>query len=109
MEPVHAVVLAAGKGKRMHSDLPKGLPLLCGQPLLLYVLDALHHAGIPSSIVVVGQGDDRVREIVGPQARDVEQPEPRGPGHPAMPALPLLPQDGNPALVTYGDMPLLTA
>jgi len=38
MEPVHAVVLAAGKGKRMHSDLPKVLHLLCGQPLILYVL-----------------------------------------------------------------------
>src|SRR5256712_12126040 len=109
MEPVHAVVLAAGKGKRMHSDLPKVLHLLCGQPLILYVLDALHHAGIPSSIVVVGQGDDRVREIVGPQARYVEQPEPRGTGHAVMTALPLLPQDGNPVLVLYGDTPLLTA
>src|SRR2546430_6501091 len=109
MEPVHAVVLAAGKGKRMHSDLPKVLHLLCGQPLILYVLDALHHAGIPSSIVVVGQGDDRVREVVGPQARYVEQPEPRGTGHAVMTALPLLPQDGNPVLVLYGDTPLLTA
>src|SRR5256712_3579134 len=109
MEPVHAVVLAAGKGKRMHSGLPKVLHLLCGQPLILYVLDALHHAGIPSSIVVVGQGDDHVREVVGPQARYVEQPEPRGTGHAVMTALPLLPQDGNPVLVLEGDSPLLTA
>ena len=109
MEPVHAVVLAAGKGKRMHSDLPKVLHLLCGQPLILYVFDALHHAGIPSSIVVVGQGDDRVCEVVGPQARYVEQPEPRGTGHAVMTALPLLPQDGTPVLVLYGDTPLLTA
>ncbi|TMI75904.1 MAG: bifunctional UDP-N-acetylglucosamine diphosphorylase/glucosamine-1-phosphate N-acetyltransferase GlmU, partial [Bacillati bacterium ANGP1] len=109
MEQVHAVVLAAGKGKRMHSDLPKVLHLLCGQPLILYVFDALHHAGIPSSIVVVGQGDDRVCEVVGPQARYVEQPEPRGTGHAVMTALPLLPQDGTPVLVLYGDTPLLTA
>jgi len=109
MEQVHAVVLAAGKGKRMHSDLPKVLHLLCGQPLILYVFDALHHAGIPSSIVVVGQGDDLVREVVGPQARYVEQPEPRGTGHAVMTALPLLPQDGTPVLVLYGDTPLLTA
>src|SRR2546425_12487862 len=109
MEPVHAVVLAAGKGKRMHSDLPKVLHLLCGQPLILYVLDAVNHAGIPSSIVVVGQGADRVCEVVGPQARYVEQPEPRGTGHAVTTALPLLPQDGTPVLVLYGDTPLLTA
>src|SRR2546422_993211 len=109
MEPVHAVVLAAGKGKRMHSGLPKVLHLLCGQPLILYVLDALHHAGIPSSIVVVGQGDDHVREVVGPQAQYVEQPEPRGTGHAVMTALPLLPQDSHPVLGLYGDTPLLTA
>src|SRR5205809_84964 len=67
MEQVHAVVLAAGKGKRMRSDLPKVLHPVCGQPLIFYVLDALHHAGISSSIVVVGHGadrDGRVRKIV---------------------------------------------
>lgn len=109
MEPVHAVVLAAGKGKRMHSDLPKVLHPVCGQPLMLYVLDALHHAGIPSSIVVVGHDADRVREVVGSQARYVEQADPRGTGHAVMVALPLLPDDGHPVLVVYGDTPLLTA
>src|SRR2546422_113687 len=109
MEQVHAVVLAAGKGKRMRSDLPKVLHPVCGQPLILYVLDALHHAGISSSIVVVGHGADRVREAVGAQARYVEQAEPRGTGHAVMMALPHLPDDGNPVLVVYGDTPLLTA
>ena len=109
MEQVHAVVLAAGKGKRMRSDLPKVLHPVCGQPLILYVLDALHHAGISSSIVVVGHGADRVREAVGAQARYVEQAEPRGTGHAVMMALPHLPDDGNPVLVLYGDTPLLTA
>src|SRR5439155_436216 len=109
MEQVHAVVLAAGKGKRMRSDLPKVLHPVCGQPLIFYVLDALHHAGISSSIVVVGHGADRVREAVGAQARYVEQAEPRGTGHAVMMALPHLPDDGNPVLVVYGDTPLLTA
>src|SRR5436309_14512670 len=109
MEQVHAVVLAAGKGKRMRSDLPKVLHPLCGQPLIFYVLDALHHAGISSSIVVVGHGADRVREAVGAQARYVEQAEPRGTGHAVLMALPHLPDDGNPVLVLYGDTPLLTA
>src|SRR5881397_4320950 len=109
MEQVHAVVLAAGKGKRMRSDLPKVLHPVCGQPLIFYVLDALHHTGISSSIVVVGHGADRVREAVGAQARYVEQAEPRGTGHAVMIALPHLPDDGNPVLVLYGDTPLLTA
>src|SRR5438445_9665448 len=109
MEQVHAVVLAAGKGKRMRSDLPKVLHPVCGQPLIFYVLDALHHAGISSSIVVVGHGADRVREAVGAQARYVEQAEPRGTGHAVLMALPHLPDDGNPVLVLYGDTPLLTA
>src|SRR5439155_1087634 len=109
MEQVHAVVLAAGKGKRMRSDLPKVLHPVCGQPLILYVLDALHHAGISSSIVVVGHGADRVREAVGAQARYVEQAEPRGTGHAVLMALPHLPDDENPVLVLYGDTPLLTA
>src|SRR5438552_15469325 len=109
MEQVHAVVLAAGKGKRMRSDLPKVLHPVCGQPLIFYVLDALHPAGISSSIVFVGHGADRVREAVGAQARYVEQAEPRGTGHAVMMALPYLPDDGNPVLVVYGDTPLLTA
>ncbi len=109
MEPVHAVVLAAGKGKRMHSDLPKALHRVCGQPLVQYVLDTLHQAGIPSPILVIGHGADRVREVLGPQARYVEQAEQRGTGHAVMQALPLVPEDGHPVLVLYGDTPLLRA
>lgn len=109
MEPVHAVVLAAGKGKRMHSDLPKVLHPVCGQPLILYVLDALQHAGISSSIVVVGRDADRVREAVGSQAQYVEQAEPRGTGDAVLSVLPSLPDDERPVLVLYGDTPLLTA
>jgi len=109
MEPVHAVVLAAGKGKRMHSDLPKALHRVCGQPLVQYVLDALHQAGIPSPILVIGHEADRVRDVLGPQARYVEQAEQRGTGHAVLQALPLVPEDGHPVLVLYGDTPLLRA
>jgi bifunctional UDP-N-acetylglucosamine pyrophosphorylase/glucosamine-1-phosphate N-acetyltransferase len=107
MEPVHAVVLAAGKGTRMRSDLPKVLHRVCGQPITQYVLDALHHAGISPPILVVGHGADRVREIVGPQVRYAEQAEPLGTGHAVLQALPLVPDDGHPVLVVYGDTPLL--
>ncbi len=107
MEHVHAVVLAAGKGKRMQSDLPKVLHRVCGQPLIQFVLDALHQAGIATPVLVVGHGGGLVRDAVGPQARYVEQGEQRGTGHAALQALPHLPDDGHPVLVLYGDTPLL--
>jgi bifunctional UDP-N-acetylglucosamine pyrophosphorylase/glucosamine-1-phosphate N-acetyltransferase len=109
MEPVHAVVLAAGKGKRMHSDLPKVLHRVCGQPLIQYVVDTLRQAGIAAPILVIGHGADQVRGVVGPHARYVEQGELRGTGHAAMQAIPLIADDGRPVLVLYGDTPLLQA
>jgi bifunctional UDP-N-acetylglucosamine pyrophosphorylase/glucosamine-1-phosphate N-acetyltransferase len=109
MEPVHAVVLAAGKGTRMRSDLPKVLHRVCGQPIVQYVLDALHHAGISAPILVIGHGADRVRQAVGPQVRYAEQAEPLGTGHALLQALPLIPEDGHPVVVVYGDTPLLRA
>ncbi len=109
MEPVHAVVLAAGKGARMRSDLPKVLHRVCGQPIVQYVLDALHQAGVSPPILVVGHGADRVRQVVGPQDRYADQAEPLGTGHAVLQALPLVLDDGHPVVVVYGDTPLLRA
>lgn len=105
---VHAVVLAAGKGKRMNSDLPKVLHRLSGQPLISYVLDTLSRAGVGDPILVVGQGAEDVRNLAGPHARFVDQVDQRGTGHAVVQALPLLPKEGDPVLVLYGDTPLLT-
>jgi bifunctional UDP-N-acetylglucosamine pyrophosphorylase/glucosamine-1-phosphate N-acetyltransferase len=109
MEPVHAVVLAAGQGTRMHSERPKVLHPVCGRPLIHHVLDRLQEAGVPEPVVVVGHGADQVRSAVGPRARCVDQPQPRGTGHAVAVALAHLPRDGRPVLVLYGDTPLLTA
>ena len=57
-----AVILAAGKGTRMESDLPKVLVRTCGRPLIEYVLDAVTGAGVDHSLVVVGYQAERVRE-----------------------------------------------
>ena len=109
MERVRAVVLAAGKGKRMHSDLPKVLHPVCGQPLLVYVLDALAAAGIARPIIVIGHGAEAVREAVANRAEFVEQPEQLGTGHAVRQALPLVDGSSDPILVLYGDTPLLEA
>lgn len=109
MERVRAVVLAAGKGQRMHSDLPKVLHPVCGQPLLVYVLDALAAAGVARPIIVIGHGADAVRELVANRAEFVEQHEQLGTGHAVVQALPLINGPPDPILVLYGDTPLLDA
>ena len=64
-EKVKAVILAAGKGTRMKSDLPKVLHPIYGKPLVGYVIDAAKNTGIiDESIVVVGHGAEKVEAFV---------------------------------------------
>ena len=109
MERVRAVVLAAGKGKRMQSDLPKVLHLLSGRPLVTYVLDVLAEAAIERPLLVIGHAADSVRAALGERAVFIEQREQLGTGHAVMQALPHLGPAGGPVLVLYGDTPLLSA
>jgi bifunctional UDP-N-acetylglucosamine pyrophosphorylase/glucosamine-1-phosphate N-acetyltransferase len=103
---VNIVILAAGMGKRMHSDLPKVLHPVAGRPMLAHVIEAARALSPSRLVVVVGHGAGRVREAV--QADDVafaEQARQLGTGHAVMQALPLL-DDAVPTLVLYGDVPL---
>ncbi len=107
--PLQVVVLAAGQGKRMHSDLPKVLHLLAGRPLLVHVLDAARELGARGACVVIGHGGDQVRAAFDGQ-RDLEwavQSAQLGTGHAVMQALPYL-RDGGQVLVLYGDVPLIS-
>ena len=103
-----AVVLAAGRGKRMGSDLPKVLHPLSGRPLVSYAIASVREAGADDVVVVVGYR----RELVeGALADDgvsfAVQTEQRGTGHAVLAARDHLGGDGD-VLVVYGDMPLLT-
>jgi len=103
---VNIVILAAGMGKRMHSDLPKVLHPVAGQPMLQHVLQTARKLSPTRLVVVVGHGADKVRAAV--QADDVafaEQAQQLGTGHAVQQALPLL-DDSVPTLVLYGDVPL---
>jgi bifunctional UDP-N-acetylglucosamine pyrophosphorylase/glucosamine-1-phosphate N-acetyltransferase len=107
-QPV-AVVLAAGKGTRMRSRLPKVLHRAAGRPLLAWVLDAARAAGCGRILVVVGHGAEQVRaEVGGGDLTWVVQAQQRGTGH----ALAQVEEhvDG-PALllVLSGDVPLVSA
>lgn len=116
MDPISAVILAAGEGTRMKSARPKPLHLLCGRAMLLYVLDALDGCEVDRAVVVVGHGAERVTKKLQEDADDllvefVEQRVQRGTGDAALVGLTGLPEidyDGS-VLVMPGDTPLLRA
>lgn len=102
------VILAAGKGTRMKSKLPKVLHKAAGKPMLQHVLDAAKAAGAKRNIVVVGFGGDQVQEAMGEQAEFVVQAEQLGTGHAVAQAEPLLKDEQGTLVVLCGDTPLVT-
>ncbi len=109
MSATLAVVMAAGKGTRMKSELPKVLVPVCGRPMLDYVLDALEAAGVDRNVVVVGYRADDVRSAVGdrPNVVFALQAEQRGTGHAVMSAREQLQQHDGAVLVVAGDSPMM--
>src|SRR4030095_15698665 len=101
------VILAAGQGKRMNSDLPKVLQPLAGRPLLSHVVDCARSLNPDSIHVVYGHGGDQVQTSIGEvPVRWVHQPEQLGTGHALMQAMPSIADDET-VLVLYGDVPLV--
>ena len=104
---MNVVILAAGMGKRMRSDLPKVLHTLAGKPLLAHVVDAARSLGPGRIVVVYGHGGEAVpRAIEGEELRWALQEPQLGTGHAVMQALPHL-DPATPTLVLYGDVPLI--
>jgi bifunctional UDP-N-acetylglucosamine pyrophosphorylase/glucosamine-1-phosphate N-acetyltransferase len=106
---VAAVILAAGQGTRMKSDLPKVLHPLAGRPLVTYAVETARALTDDDPVLVVGCGAEAVREAVGEGVVFVEQTEQRGTGHAVLQAREALQGQSDLVLVTYADMPLLTA
>jgi UDP-N-acetylglucosamine diphosphorylase/glucosamine-1-phosphate N-acetyltransferase len=107
MSPV-AVVLAAGKGTRMGSDLPKVLHRLLGEPLVVHPIRAARAAGAAAIVLVVGHGAAAVQAALAPAFPDLRyalQPEQRGTGHAVLCALPALVDHDGPVLILSGDVP----
>ena len=106
---VNVVILAAGQGKRMHSQLPKVLHRIAGRSLLGHVLDAAEALGPDRVCVVVGHGGERVREAMSARKLEFALQEPQlGTGHAVQQALPAL-GHAPVTLVLYGDVPLIRA
>ncbi|MGQ9500949.1 MAG: NTP transferase domain-containing protein [Anaerolineae bacterium] len=102
------VILAAGQGKRMRSDLPKVLHPLLGRPMIAYVLDAARALQPERLVVVVGHKGNQVRAALGDEVLFAEQKERLGTGHAVLQARVAV-GDCKTVLVLYGDMPLLRA
>lgn len=110
MPALHVVILAAGSGKRMNSELPKVLHLLAGVPMIEHVLSTAAQLRPQSISVVYGYQGDKVRESVAPEYSHVQwvyQQEQLGTGHAVHCALSRLASDGR-VLVLYGDVPLVS-
>ncbi|MBM4218928.1 MAG: UDP-N-acetylglucosamine diphosphorylase/glucosamine-1-phosphate N-acetyltransferase [Gammaproteobacteria bacterium] len=107
--PLSVVILAAGQGKRMKSELPKVLQPLAGRPLLAHVVATARALGPEAIHVVHGHGAGEVRAaIAGGDIRWALQAEQKGTGHAVAQAMPGVP-DGHAVLVLYGDVPLIRA
>lgn len=107
MAELLTVVLAAGKGTRMKSTLPKVLHRVGGKAMLQHVLDAATEAGSEKNVVVVGFGGEQVKAAIGSQAEFVEQTEQLGTGHAVMQAESVLKDFAGTVMVLCGDTPLL--
>ena len=108
MSQLTALILAAGKGTRMKSDLPKVLHTCCGKPMVSHVIEAARAAGADRVVVIAGYKSEMVHEELKDTVLYAEQTEQLGTGHAVMCAEPQLTEEGE-TLILCGDTPLVTA
>jgi bifunctional UDP-N-acetylglucosamine pyrophosphorylase/glucosamine-1-phosphate N-acetyltransferase len=105
--PLEIVILAAGQGKRMYSDMPKVLHPLADQPLLCHVMGSARALKPAAVHVVYGHGGEQVRAAFpGAPVNWVRQAQQNGTGHAVAQAMPMV-DDRATVLVLYGDVPLI--
>ncbi len=104
--PIAAVILAAGQGKRMQSDLPKVLHEIDGRSMVCYVIDAVKTLSPRHIVVVTGHQAERVESVcAGTGVQFARQTQQLGTGHAVMQALPLLDAFDGTIVVLNGDVP----
>jgi bifunctional UDP-N-acetylglucosamine pyrophosphorylase/glucosamine-1-phosphate N-acetyltransferase len=107
MSPLNIVILAAGKGTRMHSDIPKVLHALAGKPLVQHVLDCATELHPQQVCVIYGHGGEAVPQAMQKYGAKFVLQEPQlGTGHAVQQAMPHL-ADGSLTMILYGDVPLI--
>lgn len=106
---IRSIILAAGQGTRMKSDIPKVLHPVLGRPMLQYALDTAARLSQAQPVVVVGHQAQQIQQAFDGKARFVIQEPQLGTGHAVQQAESLLRGEADLVVVTYADMPLLTA
>lgn len=107
MSNLKAVILAAGKGTRMKSDLPKVVHRVCGKCMVEYAISAAKEAGADDVCLVVGYKSDIVKENVTSDVKYVMQTQQLGTGHAVKCAKDFIDDEGE-TLILFGDTPLIT-
>ena len=106
-QQVAGIIMAAGKGTRMKSDLPKTLHEVCGVPMVELVGRSFKDAGVQKPVIIIGHHGEQVQEALGSSYSYAWQREQLGTGHAAMMAEEVLSLHDGPVLVAPGDAPLL--
>lgn len=105
---LQAIILAAGEGTRIKSELPKVLHRICGRPMIAYALDLATSVGIARPIVVIGRGADLVKAHLPKEAKAVIQPKRQGTGDAVLIAKRALETSSSgDVLILYADTPLV--
>jgi bifunctional UDP-N-acetylglucosamine pyrophosphorylase / glucosamine-1-phosphate N-acetyltransferase len=105
--PIAAIILAAGKGTRMKSDLHKVLHPIAGRPMLLHLMDAVDALKPAKKVVVVGSGKDQLEKALGGSAELAVQEPQYGTGHAVQQAQAALSGFDGDVLILYGDVPFV--
>lgn len=104
---LNAIILAAGKGTRMKSEMPKCAYPFCGKPMISYLLESCKKAGIENVVCVLGYKIDEMLKILPKDVKYAYQSEQLGTGHAAKCAYDVLNDEEGLTLVFPGDMPLI--
>jgi len=107
-ENIAAIILGAGKGTRMKSDLPKVMMPVCGKPMVKHIIDTLTGMGVSRIVTVISADGELVKKETAPFAT-VVQYEQKGTGHAVKCAKEAMGDFSGPILVVFGDTPLITA
>ena len=106
-----AIILCAGNGARMNSDLPKVLHKLAGFPLIHHVMNTVQELGVCKTVIVAGKGIDKVSQAAFDFNDDIiieKQDKQLGTGHAVQKALPALKDFDDDVIILYGDVPFIT-
>jgi bifunctional UDP-N-acetylglucosamine pyrophosphorylase/glucosamine-1-phosphate N-acetyltransferase len=107
MRDTAVIIMAAGKGKRMKSNLPKVLHNLAGKPILTYVLETVNQLEVKRKILIIGYKSDEIKELIGDKIEYVEQKEQLGTAHAILQTKKILSGFKGDVLILSGDVPFL--